>query len=51
MTVFICHSSRDEVAVRNLVQNLDRSGHTVWLDQDLTGGDAWWAAILEQTSA
>ena len=48
MTVFISHSSRDHVAVRLLVQNLQTAHESVWLDQSLIGGDAWWQRILHQ---
>jgi streptogramin lyase len=48
MTVFISHSSRDVDAVASLVQHLEAAGKSVWMDRNLTGGDAWWAAILRQ---
>ncbi|HEY7051550.1 MAG TPA: TIR domain-containing protein [Mycobacterium sp.] len=51
MSVFICYSSTDGAAVRSLVADLEIARQTVWLDQDLTGGDAWWARILEQIRA
>jgi hypothetical protein len=48
MTVFICHSSRDHAAVRSLVQHLQTAHESVWLDQSLIGGEAWWQRILHQ---
>lgn len=48
MSLFVCYSSLDGAAVRSLVADLEFARQTVWLDQDLTGGDAWWARILEQ---
>jgi serine/threonine kinase PknH len=48
MTVFICHSSRDHAAVRSLVQHLQTAHESVWLDQSLIGGEAWWDRILHQ---
>jgi hypothetical protein len=48
MRIFVCHSSRDGAAVRSLVSDLDVAPATVWLDHELTGGDAWWSSILEQ---
>jgi serine/threonine kinase PknH len=48
MTVFICHSSRDHAAVRFLVQHLQTAHESVWLDQSLLGGEAWWDRILHQ---
>jgi hypothetical protein len=46
--VFICHSSRDHGAVRSLVQHLQSARESVWLDQSLIGGEAWWSRILHQ---
>lgn len=48
MTIFVSHSSADGDRVRSLVQNVEATGNRVWLDQDLTGGEAWWTAILKQ---
>jgi hypothetical protein len=48
MSIFISYSTADGVAVRSLVSDLEYARQTVWLDQDLTGGDAWWAKILEE---
>ena len=51
MKIFISYSSHDDVAVRSLAADLQRARQQVWLDQDLGGGDAWWAEILEQIRA
>ncbi len=48
MTVFVSYSSRDRDAVKSLVQDLQDADEQVWMDQRLTGGEAWWRAILEQ---
>lgn len=48
MTVFISHSSRDHAAVRSLVQHLQTGHESVWIDQSLIGGEAWWQRILHQ---
>jgi hypothetical protein len=48
VSVFISYSTADGDAVRSLVSDLEFARQSVWLDQDLTGGDAWWAKILEQ---
>ncbi len=48
MTIFVSHSSLDGDLVRSLVRDLQGAGSPVWLDQDLTGGEAWWSAILKQ---
>lgn len=47
MTVFVSYSSADDDAVTALVADLQMARHTVWLDRNLKGGQAWWAAILE----
>ena len=48
MTVYISYSRRDQSAVDTLVDQLHRAGETLFLDQSLRGGEAWWSAILEQ---
>jgi hypothetical protein len=48
MTVFICHSSRDDAQVAALARHLQVAHETVWLDQSLLGGEAWWSKILHQ---
>lgn len=48
MTVFISHSNRDHAAVRTLAQHLQTGHESVWLDQSLIGGEAWWQRILNQ---
>jgi hypothetical protein len=51
MKVFISYSLRDEPAVRSLVADLVRADVDVWLEEELSRGDAWWTAILEQIRA
>ena len=48
MKLFVSYSSKDREPVRALVQDLERARHTVWLDQELRGGDPWWQDILRQ---
>jgi hypothetical protein len=48
MGVFISYANEDEDAVRALATDLRRARQTVWLDQDLHGGDTWWQTILKQ---
>ncbi len=48
MKVFISYSSHDDAAVRSLAEDLAAAHQQVWLDQELGGGDAWWAEILAQ---
>lgn len=51
MNIFISYSSRDREQVKMLVQDLQDSGHTVWFDQELSGGQAWWDRIMENIRA
>lgn len=46
MALFISYSSRDANAVGELAAALRRGGHELWIDDELSGGDAWWRAIL-----
>lgn len=48
MTLFVSYSSKDEAPVRELVSDLERARQSVWLDQELRGGDPWWQDILRQ---
>jgi hypothetical protein len=47
MQIFLSYSRKDEEVVKVLVQGLEAARHEVWVDQDLTGGDAWWDKILD----
>ena len=51
MGVFISYSSRDRALVEPLLKALRRARHAVWIDEELTGGEAWWRTILEQIRA
>ena len=46
MKVFVSYSSHDERAVSSLVSDLQRANVQVWIDEKLSGGDAWWTEIL-----
>jgi hypothetical protein len=46
--VFISYSRRDQAAVSGVAAALDELGQEVWLDQELSGGQKWWDAILER---
>ena len=48
MAVFISYSSRDRALVEGLLTALRRARQPAWLDDELTGGEAWWRTILEQ---
>src|SRR5262245_59070009 len=43
---FVSYSRTSEAAAKALVADLENLGHTVWFDQDLSGGQAWWDQIL-----
>jgi hypothetical protein len=47
MLVFLCHSSNDKVAVRELYQKLSKDGFDVWLDEEkLLPGQDWNREII-----
>jgi hypothetical protein len=48
MALFISYSSQDRSTVDALTNALRRGQNQVWFDQELGGGDSWWAKILEQ---
>jgi hypothetical protein len=51
MALFISYSSQDRSTVDALTNALRRAKQDVWFDQELGGGDSWWATILEQIRA
>src|SRR5215510_4091990 len=44
--VFISYSRESENIARALSQDIQELGHTVWFDQELSGGQVWWDRIL-----
>jgi hypothetical protein len=48
MALFISYSSQDRQTVDALLAALRRGQQQVWFDEELGGGDAWWAKICEQ---
>ncbi|MFP1151629.1 hypothetical protein BHQ21_24570 [Mycobacterium sherrisii] len=48
MALFISYSSQDRGKVDALTNALRRGQNQVWFDQELGGGESWWAKILEQ---
>ena len=48
MGLFVSYSSLDTAAVGPLRTALHRARQQVWLDEELSGGEAWWRTILEQ---
>jgi hypothetical protein len=45
--VFLSYARADKHLARPVVEGLRVLGHEVWLDEEVTGGQAWWNAILE----
>ena len=48
MRIFITYAREDGTTVAQLGADLQRSQRQVWIDRDLTGGQAWWEEILKQ---
>src|ERR1700753_1159150 len=48
MALFISYSRQDRTTVDPLTTALGGGQNQVWFDQELGGGDSWWAKILEQ---
>lgn len=46
--LFLSYSRQDQPLVRPLAAGLRQLRYDVWLDEVLTGGQAWWDSILEQ---
>jgi hypothetical protein len=51
MAIFITYARKDRAGVEALRQDLERSHNAVWMDNELTGGQSWWDAILGQIRA
>ena len=45
--IFISYNRGDEDKTKALVKDIEELGHTVWFDQELSGGQKWWDKILE----
>ncbi len=46
--ICISYSRQNKAVVSTLVEDVATLGHGVWLDQQLSGGQAWWERILLQ---
>jgi hypothetical protein len=46
MKIFVSYARNDREAVDLVLQDMRRARHDVWVDQELTGGQAWWDTIL-----
>ena len=49
--IFVTYARKDREAVQALTGDLERARNAVWLDNELTGGQAWWDTILGQIRA
>ncbi len=49
--IFLSYSRDDQELASHLAKDLKDLGHVVWLDQELTGGQAWWDQILAMIRA
>jgi hypothetical protein len=47
-TVFLSYSRKNQVQAGALADDVKALGHQVWMDQELSGGQVWWAKILER---
>jgi hypothetical protein len=45
-SIFISYSRQSHEIARNLVADIQDLGYVVWMDKDLSGGQAWWDQIL-----
>lgn len=50
LRIFVSYSAQNRAILEGLITCLESLGHVVWVDQELQdkGGQAWWAAIVEQ---
>ena len=49
--VFVSYAREDRTRTRPVVDGLRLLGADVWVDEELTGGQQWWDAILERIRA
>ncbi|MBX3083212.1 MAG: TIR domain-containing protein [Anaerolineae bacterium] len=48
MKIFISYSSKNRDHAKVLSSDLDVLGHDVWFDENVSGGQSWWDAILHR---
>jgi hypothetical protein len=46
MRFFVSYSRRDQARIEPLAKRLSQLGHETWMDDRLSGGQAWWDEIL-----
>jgi len=44
--IFVSYNRQSKEITTTLVNDIESLGHTVWFDQELSGGQAWWDQIL-----
>jgi len=44
--LFISYNRKSAAVAESLVKDIESLGHDVWIDQELSGGQAWWDEIL-----
>ena len=49
--IFISYSRESHEIARSLVAHIHELGYVVWMDKDLSGGQAWWDQILSSHCA
>lgn len=47
MQIFISYAQKDQALADTVRRDLTRARASVWIDDELTGGQAWWETILE----
>ena len=48
--IFISYNRKAEAITKALADDFEDLGHTVWFDQEISGGQAWWDQILAEDS-
>jgi TIR domain-containing protein len=48
MKIFASYTRDDEGRVSDIAASLQRLGHAVWIDRELTLAQQWWTEVLEQ---
>lgn len=49
--LFLSYARKDTEFVQALISDLRELGNTVWFDEEVSPGQAWWDHILEQIRA
>src|SRR5215510_5894783 len=46
--IFVSYNRQTKDITKALVEDVKELGHSVWFDQELSGGQAWWDQILAE---